>query len=482
MTRVRLALVAVVFVSAAIAAGTLLPWSGTADAYDHLDYVVQVHNGSLPDAVGHEWKPDGHLGSNRSEESRQFASAHPPLYYALGAAVAGGLLESSDWQRGVLAMRGVTALFGLVGLAGLAWIGWGIGGRDRHRWAVGLPLIGGLFFPYLRFSTEPYNDVPLAAVSLLAIALCIHQLRFGPRLWSIISLTGLAAAGMGLKSTFVLTLAGICLTLGVVTFLHVRGRIPQRLGVATAVSGLPFAASALAWGWFYLLNAERSGFWYRSSPKDPVGNRSDKSLTDNLTNPDFYLVVPRGLIGRGSSDIATFNASLSLVLFVLLVMATVTALVISRTRYGRLRSRWIVLIGFALLAHLAGSYALQLSHATGFGAFNARYFLPSVATIAALVVAGVLWGRFWTISVSLVAAVLLGANIFAMLAYSAARAGRELTAHSVVTEIAAQASTNGLPPSLPAAAIALAALALAALALTSPVQDAMIRARERSLR
>lgn len=327
LTRIRLAIVAVVFISAATAAATLLPWSGTADAYDHLDYVVQVHNGQLPEAVGHEWKPEGHPGSDRSDESRQYASAHPPGFYAVGALVAGDLLTSDDWRAGVLVMRFLTTLFGLAGLAGLAWIGWGIGGRHRERWAFALPLVGGLTFPYLRFSTEPYNDVPLAAVSTIAIAVCVHLVRFGPRWWSVSAVSALAVVGVGMKSTFVLTLAGICVTLAVVVFHHTAGQTAWRAGVAAAVSAIPAAASALAWGWFYLMNLERSGYWYRSTPKAPVGDRSDKSVLDNLTNPDFYLVAFDGLIGRGSDALEATSSTVALSMTAVLATLSLIALV-----------------------------------------------------------------------------------------------------------------------------------------------------------
>ncbi|MCY7289297.1 MAG: hypothetical protein LH624_13880, partial [Cryobacterium sp.] len=427
MTRVRLGLVATVFVAAALAATTLLPWSGTADAYDHLDYVVQVHDGNLPAAVGHEWKPEGHPGSERSPESRQFASAHPPLFYAIGALLAGPLLDSVDWQSGVLAMRLLNVAFGLAGLAGLAWIGWGIGGRHRHRWVVGLPLLGGLVFPYLRFSTEPYNDIPLTAASVLSIAICIHMLRFGPHWWSGFGLTTLAVLGMGFKSTFVLTLMGICLVLAVVMYRHVSGGWLRRAGIAALVSAMPVIASGLAWGWFYLRNLELSGYWYRSVPKTAVNNRSDKSLLDNLSNSEFYLVVPEGLIGRGSEVTAVINAGLSTGIFAALLLLTVIALLVARIKHGRLRDGWILLIGAALLLHLLGSYVLQLSHATGFGAFNARYFLPSIAATACLLVAGLLRGRYWWLALGGAAALLLAANLVSMIAYTTGRGDRELS-------------------------------------------------------
>ncbi len=125
------------------------------------------------------------------------------------------------------------------------------------------------------------------------------------------------------------------------------------------------------------------------------------------------------------------------------------------------------MIGAALLIHLLGSYVLQLSHATGFGAYNARYFLPSIGTIVAILVAGLVATRWWPASVTLVTSVFLGANLVAMLAFGAERRGDELAVSRALTEIATQAAANGIPWEVPAGGIILAALGLVALAASA---------------
>lgn len=478
-----LAVVLVGFVAVAVVAAVTLPWSGTGDSYQHLDYAYQVMAGRLPAPEGHLWEPAGYAGAVL--DGRQFASAHPPAFYVLVAVVAGPLLDD-DWRLAVAVVRGLDIALGVLGIVALWWTGWLVGGRRRVATAVALPAVGSATFCYLRFSADVYNDLLLTAVTLSCFAVLTLALlrRHGPATTAVLAV--LSAVGTATKATFVITLLLVLAGLVAAAVLHGRGGIGRRLLSGVAHAAAVGLVTALATGWFYLRNAGGSGSWYRSTPKSPVGDRTPKTLLDSLSNPDYWLVVPRGLVGRGSPDFSSTAAAASLTVVGAAVAIGLAVLLVSLVRRrGRtlrdlrgalspapllrdertpreVRSLALATVAGLLLAQLAGSYAAQLSHATGYGAYNARYFLPATLTVAAILVAGPLALRPWARAVSVVGIVLSlwTANVASFVAYAttALGLGTAVTPGGLVSRAVAATEANGVPGAVVPSALVVAAL------------------------
>lgn len=478
---VGLALVLAGFSAVAGLAAVTLPWSGTVDAYQHLDYVYQLTQGRLPAPTGHSWEPPGYVGAIL--EGRQFASAHPPAWYLLLAGVIGPLLDD-HWHVAVALGRVVGILVGGVGVVALWWTGLQLGGRRRTAAALALPAVGAATFCYLRFSAEVYNDLLLTAVTLTAFALLVRVLLHGPSARATVGLALLCALGAATKATFVITLVLVAVGLVLAAVLHRGGRSPARsVVVGAAHAAAVVATTVVAIGWFYVRNGEQSGAWYRSTPKSPVGDRTPRSTLDNLLNPDFWLVVPQGLVGKGRPEFTETAVLVSLTVFTL--GALLTLVVVGRALVPRLvrgdasvlRSRrlWspttdrtpeqrrragVFLAGVLLTAQLGGSYAAQLSHATGYGAYNARYLLPATGAIAAVLVIGALGLPRVARAVVVVGGMLVlwTANLASFTVYASRPAPMPTGVGGYVRAAVAATEANGLPGVLVPLLLVVAAL------------------------
>ncbi len=374
-------------VGAAMFAALTLNWRGTIDATYHLDYIYQLADGNLPAPYGVRFTPDGPL-----PHERQYASAHPPLYYALVLALAGGA-EPADWVRVVLTGRLLNVALGAVTVLLLGWAGWSLGGRSRHRLAVATAATGALSVSFVRFAGEIYGDVLLTALATAGLVFAIRMLRAGPSRRRVLATAAVCGLGMLTKATFVVVLllcAGAVL-IAVTIHLPGPGRVRAALLRVAPVLAVPAATS----GWFYLRNLALSGSWFRSTPRVPVGDRPYRTLEENLTRPDFYLIVPDRLLGQEEVDLgALTNYQLSRALFVTLALLAVVAAGrwwSARRGAGapplsvpsRAATTWAALVP---LGALIGMYAVQLAHTVGYGNDNIRYFLP--ASIALGLLAG----------------------------------------------------------------------------------------------
>jgi hypothetical protein len=393
-TRFGVAAAVCLFVSVATLAAFSLPWRGTLDSPDHLDYVYQVHLGQIPDAYGSEYGFPGERNV-RSSKARQFASAHPPGYYAIVAPVMGPLLDRDRWVAAIAFGRAVNIAFGAVGAVAMGWFMWRLGGRRRGSIAVAAAATGSLTVAYVTFSGDIYNDIAVTACSIAMVGTACVVARDGLTVRRSLALVALAALGMTFKSTHLFAILVSYPALLFAVCWHRGESLRRRLGVAAATAVGMVAAPALAIGWFYARNRARSGSWFRSTPKAPLQGRAERSLTDNLTNPDFYLTVPARLLGSERWDLGAFSGrDLSAAIF--FVAAALCLAGLARLAWTRSRTAIPTLVVAALLAlHLALLYGAQLQHATGFGAYNFRYFLPASLTIAAVLAVGaVQTGRF----------------------------------------------------------------------------------------
>jgi hypothetical protein len=384
------------------------------------------------------------------------------LFYLLVAPLAAPFLDA-DWRLAVASIRAANILVGLGGVVVLGWLGWMIGGRWRVRLAIALPAVGSSTFAYVRYSAEVYNDTLLTTLSLLALALCARMVLRGLSALPLFLLVVVCVLGLGTKATFVLTLGVVAVGMIGAALLHIRGRRGRALlvGAGAAVTvGLP---AVLAWGWFYARNASLSGSWYQTTPDDvPVLDRPYRSTWDVLTDPEFYLLVPTELVGEATSEYGGLAAWSSRLVFVGAAVLTIVAWV--RWRRASAASPPAVLLWALFFGHLIGSYLLQLTHASGFGAYNGRYFLPATAAVGLILGPGVAsLGRWSALALPGLVGVLGVLNVGSYVHYSMDKAELGVDPWRAVDAFTALARENGLPGSLPAGCLAVWVAALIAL-------------------
>ncbi|MGO1944000.1 MAG: glycosyltransferase family 39 protein [Ancrocorticia sp.] len=360
-------------------------WSGTNDSVFHLDYIYQVANGNLPEPEGVEFNPL--VGG--SSGGRQFASAHPPLFYALSAVIAGDSLTFAGWENAVLRVRLLNVVFGLATVLAVAWVARLSSRSNRASFVVAVAATAPLLTSFVLFSGDIYNDVLLTLLATLAIGCTIKCLRDGPSWPLIIATSAIGAAGMLTKATFIIVLAIAIGGLMVASFTDQTPKLswPKRTGAIVAKLGTLIVVPLLASAWFYARNIELSGSWMRSSPKAPLLGRPEKSMMDVLGDKDFYEVYFEQVLG--STKISFLGLSNHTVSLVLSGVALILLLVWAVRKTPRWRHdvtvNW-VFIRLAPVGVLMGCYAAQLSQATGFGQINIRYLFP------ALIVLGLIFG------------------------------------------------------------------------------------------
>ncbi|ROQ36648.1 hypothetical protein EDF46_3191 [Frondihabitans sp. PhB188] len=459
---VGVALVSIGYLAITGFASATLAWTGTVDSYEHLDYVWQVLHGHLPGPLGHEWTPGAY--ASEGNDGRQLASAHPPVYYAVMAVLAGPLLESSHWHVAVAIIRGANTLFGLGGLLAAAWVGWMVGRRHRVHLAIALPALAGAPFAYLRYSSDVYNDTLVAALSMAALAIAVRLVVAGPSWRFTVLLAVVAALALGTKATAVLTVGVVAVALVAACIVHADRRSPFLTARAAVMRLLVLGGvPAAAFGWFYVRNAGLSGAWYRSTEVSQVSGRTRRGLVDVLTDPDYYLIIPRGLIGHGTAAFGDIADAASLAVFAVGAGLTVAAVVARRKRVPELgAAQFLLIIMFA--GHLLGSYLLQLSHSVGYGAYNWRYFLPSSLSVALLLGTGAsLFGRrVAAVVVPVVVAVMWAGSSISFVLYAQERGHKVApTGRGFLHDAGAAAFANGLPGWLPTLLLVLAAASIA---------------------
>lgn len=456
------------FLSAAALAAVSMPWKGTGDSFFHIDYVFQVWHGQIPAPYGSEFRFPWQEDSAALDAQRQYASAHPPLFYAIAAPLMGPLLDSGHWAMAVAVGRSLNVLAGAITFVALAWFGWTFGGRIRNGLAVLLPTAAVLTTTFLRFSADVYNDVPVTMFTVLAICVTALIMRDGPSWRRIIPLAMVSAAGLATKATFLPTLALVCLVVVVSTTVHGRTRLLARVARGIAWCVPLVAVPALTIGWFYFRNQALSGSWVRSTPKAPLQGRPERSLMDNLTSPDFYLIYPRGFFGNTVwTDTDVSNRQISTVM-VIVALCSIAIWFVVRRLWRRTDFSGTWMLGALLLAQLAALQVAQLYHATGFGAYNWRYFLPATVQAGLIVALGsMLWGRpgvpFGILTVGLFLVASVGNTAWYLGRHYPDVVGQA----SGWARLEAATTANGFPPytALGLAAVAVPAMAVLALSL-----------------
>ena len=451
------------FVGLALVATLGLPWQGTADSPYHIDYVYQLSHGNLPSPYVMQFNP-WHLPA---ADGRQFASAHPPLFYALAALVSGEKLTDATWTDAVLRIRLLNVFLGLGTVLCCAWAGSLSTRRNDQAFVVAVAGTAPLLTSFVLMSGDVYNDVLLTFESTLALCLILVALRRGPSWPTVIALSLVSAAGMLTKATFivVLLIAVGGLIIGAMANPTTRGWRGATLTLMKTLTVVIVPAAAA--GWFYARNVELSGAWMRSTPKAPLQHRVERTLQDVLSDSDFYGLFLQRLLGNTQISLGGSNNfvwSMLIASTSLMVLAVWTAVEFRRWRRG-FDVRWLF-TRLAPVGVLLGMYAAQLSHATGYGQLNIRYLLPALVCLGLLV--GGASSQLGRVSGIVTAGtmLMLAAGSLNYLGWLAA--GRSNTSGLLdrVRSIGAQMEVNGVPHDVLKALVGLSVIGCALVALS----------------
>jgi len=405
----------------------VLPWIGASDSQFHLRYAEAIYNGELPSG-----------GST--------VAAHPPLYYAIIAGLVGQFLAVDAIPISAAIVRSFNIVLGCGLVVVLAWAGWRIVNVRKAQFAIALPALSVLITPFVRVAGDVYNDTLATLLASAALALSIVLLRDGPRRHLVILLACVSVIGMATRSTFVVTLGLAMISIVVAYLLHGRGSLGHRFVRGFTPVAIVVAIVIATSGWFYLLNLERSGSWFRSRPQAPFAGRDYKSLGDNLSNPDYYLVPITRLLGfRDWQGFFPFNGMISALVSVI-CLAGVLWWLLERSRWRSLLSAPGDRAVVALLAvQLAGLYAMQLQHATGWGNINLRYFLPGLIVFGIILTVGSLaWPRLRGQLAVTVMAVLAAGAVLDVAWFATPKVG-EASAQNPLSYVSTAVANNAIP-------------------------------------
>lgn len=185
-----------------------------------------------------------------------WSTAHPPLFYALGAAI-GALQESPDESSVGVPLVLLSAGLGLAAVAATAWLVQRLAARPRRTVLATMLLV---FLPvHITMSAMLSEELLTSAlVSFALVGLVVEMGR--PE----------AERGGALRPALLGALAGLALLtklsaamLVAAGALALLAEAPRRGGGRALRSAAAFAAAAaLVGGWFYLRNLWRYGFLY----------------------------------------------------------------------------------------------------------------------------------------------------------------------------------------------------------------------------
>lgn len=221
------------------------------DESSHVTYALALADGRFPRID--DTNPAGAIPG--LEPFKTWTANHPPLFYVLSAVPLEAGKAIDEPVLGLRGMRLLNLLFGAVAvyLAGtlgalllprrpeaptLAAAGLGLAGAVANNLAIA------------------YNDGLgiAAAIALLVVGLKI--LREGPSRRLLVALALLAAVGGLARFTVFMAIGFAALLAAAGVYLH---RPARRLLAAGAVFCLPFAAAAVASGWWYIRNRREYG-------------------------------------------------------------------------------------------------------------------------------------------------------------------------------------------------------------------------------
>jgi hypothetical protein len=234
------------------------------DESSHVAYALDLTHGRIP-RLDDTNPRDAIPGL---QPFKTWTANHPPLYYALGTVPLEAAKAIDEPLLGVRGMRLINLAFGAVAvlLAG------SVGALLLPRWpeaptlaAAGLGLAGSV--PNL-FGIA-YNDGLGVAASVAILVVGLRILRDGPSRRLLLALALLAAVGSLARFTAFMAIGFAAVLAAIGVYLHAGDRIAatarelrptgDRLLRSAGAFCLPFAAAAVASGWWYLRNQREYG-------------------------------------------------------------------------------------------------------------------------------------------------------------------------------------------------------------------------------
>lgn len=367
-----------------------IPWRGTADAPQHMDYAWQVGHGQLPSFWDGTEAP---LGNYKS--SIQFVSHHPPLYYVLLAPIVTPLLDAGHWASAVAAARIFSVFIAVLCALALAWGGWVIGGKRRAMFAIATPAIATALLTF-NVAGDVMNDALCMLFATLALVLSIRVVQRGLSWKYVILLSLVCLGGMASRSSFAATLAVVFLALLIGALVHGKKKDWWRNVLkAGGAAAIILAVIALGIGWFYMRNYQLSGSPFRSRPRGSASKilkLNYKTLPDVLTMPSTWDMVTVKFYGRDWKLVPRVDgrpANYLLSVIVLLYITICAGLQTWQSRRGVKLVTWIA-IGLLVLQFML-VYGQQIFYAVGYGGLNRRYLLPAWLPFGLFLAVGTLY-------------------------------------------------------------------------------------------
>lgn len=358
------------------------------DSIGHIDYAWQVYNGRLP-----KFK-EGTQTPFMPRRNVQFVSQHPPLYYTIIGPSVGYNISRNHFNRAILSARFITLFIALLSVIALSWSGWVFGGRKKAQFAVALPALVISFVPFVKISSLIMNDILLFLASVVSMTLSGLIIIKGPNIKLITLLAVSCLVGMSSRATFLATLIPSLLAILAGTWLRSDESVRQRLkeGLTAVLIVIMVVLSGI--GWFYYRNQTISGNWYRSGPQDWVkaSGRVYRPFSSVVSSTKTWTLLADNLYGEPWKHINNrlvkniSNKKLSTIVFVGSVgLAGIWAY---KKRRSFNRKEIAIILIFSL--QIALLWAQQIIHATGYGAINVRYVIPSLLPVGLLMCYGLL--------------------------------------------------------------------------------------------
>jgi len=366
-----------------------VPWRGTTDAPQHLDYAWQLGHGNLPDFWQGTQAPLG-----RPKSKIQFVSHHPPLYYAILAPFVTPLLDDGHWVRATAIARVISIIIGVLCVLAMAWGGWVIGGKRRALFAVAVPAIGSSLLAFY-VAAEIMNDGLMMLFATLALVLSIRTVQSGIKTSYTAWLAVVCLGGMATKASFFGTVLVVFVTLFIAAWLHTKGTWLQKLLPAIKASAIITIVIAIGIGWFYVHNYQLSGSPFRNRPPGSAQNilpGKYETLPEVLTSPETWKMLTTGLYGRSWKILPRVGNQAINFWPSLLIILTVTYGAVAQIWKSRKKLTVIMwaIIGLLLLQFII-TYGQQIAYSVGYGGVNRRYLLPAWLSFAGFMAVGALY-------------------------------------------------------------------------------------------
>lgn len=350
------------------------PLLGSRDAPLHMDYVWQVYNGDLPS------NPDGpQLDIGKPLPPIQYTANHPPLYYTILAPFAGPFIEEGSWRRAALSGRLVTLGISLLTTAVFMWAAWMIAEKRKLLYAVSVPGILTSFTMYVQISGAVYSDIAVVLTSTIGLALSVTAVKYGVSKWVLVAFAVTASLGMLSKVSFVSVLGIMIISVYIAAFLHLEASWKHKIRRATFHALAVIVPTVITSGWFYWHNYQVSGNPIKSGLPGTAKDFLDRQYTsfrDVITGRLLYTTLPYHLFGSSLKEVFghPINIIASKAVFLAtLVSASVWAV---RNRLPNIHNKIGFFVAVLLGLQIVLIFGQQLFHATGYGAYSVRYFLP----------------------------------------------------------------------------------------------------------